>query len=272
MEFDDGVLITSQDSGGHNFYDPSYDGDAPSNESLWPQTLDFETAYFHSARVAGVFSADFTPTLDWENGLTLPASDVPDDLALPSSDSISLPSTQSTTPMIQPTSQPTSTIQPMLAVHPSMLMMQPGMLMVQPMSTIQSMSAIQSMTTTQPMTTTQSVSHEPQNSQSMLFPGSPHHFCQDRGEYLFFFWGEMILTIAFQEMIEKLETVGAVNWINVVRRATESVCTMFRDRPINIHIKKDLADKILAESIFDCMKLSLDYTWYPENSKYWKPH
>ena len=82
----------------------------------------------------------------------------------------------------------------------------------------------------------------------------------------------MILTTAFQEMIEKLEAVGAVNWIKVVRRATESVCTMFRNGPINFHIKKDLADKILAESIFDCMKLSPDYTWCPENGKYRKPH
>ena len=82
----------------------------------------------------------------------------------------------------------------------------------------------------------------------------------------------MILTTAFQEMIEKLETVGAVNWINMVQHATESVCTMFRNGPINIHIKKDLADKILAKSIFDCIKLSPDYTWYPENGKHWKPH
>ena len=177
MEFDDGVLVASQDFGGHDFYDPSYDHDPPFNGSLWSQTLDFETAYFHSVCVAGTFSANFMPTLDWENRLTLPASDVPDDPAFPSSDSISFPLTQSTSPMIQPTTQPTSTIQPMLAVHPSLLMMQPGMLMVQLMSTIQPMSVIQSMSMTQPMLTTQSVSHEQQNLQLMLFPGSPHHFC-----------------------------------------------------------------------------------------------
>ena len=34
MEFDDSVLVASPDSGGHDFYDPSYNHDAPSNELL----------------------------------------------------------------------------------------------------------------------------------------------------------------------------------------------------------------------------------------------
>ena len=81
----------------------------------------------------------------------------------------------------------------------------------------------------------------------------------------------MISITGFQEMIGILRDAHAVNWMNVVERATHKVCTMFRDGPIN-SATKDFASMALAEAIFDCAKISPGYAWCPEDGEYRMPH
>ena len=57
------------------------------------------------------------------------------------------------------------------------------------------------------------------------------------------------------------------NWMDVTGNAMELLCTIIRETPA-VLISQPMAEKALANSIFEHMKRSPNWMWQPEDGKF----